>query len=72
MPMHVSEPVVAALELVGEAFVVNAEEVQHRGLEIVDVDFVTDRNLLSGRCAVQPNCRDSVTTIFASGKLSAN
>ena len=40
--MHVGQPVVAALEFVGEAFVVNAEEVQHGRLEIVDVDFVLD------------------------------
>jgi hypothetical protein len=40
--MHVGEAVMAALELVGEAFVINAEEVQHGGLEIVDVDFVLD------------------------------
>ena len=35
--MHVGEAVVATLEFVGETFVVDAEEVQHRGLEIVDV-----------------------------------
>jgi hypothetical protein len=40
--VHIGEAVVAALELVGEALVVNAGEVQHRRLEIVDVDFVLD------------------------------
>jgi len=40
--MHVGEAVVAALEFAGEAFVIDAEEVQHRGLEIVDADFVFD------------------------------
>ena len=38
--MHVSEPIVAALETIGEAFVVEAEEMHDRGLQVVDVDLV--------------------------------
>ena len=42
MPVHVGQPEVAALELVGQALVVDAEKVQHRGVEVVDVDDVLD------------------------------
>jgi hypothetical protein len=38
--VDVGEAVVAALEAVGEAFVVEAEEVHDGGLEVVDVDLV--------------------------------
>ena len=40
MPMNIREPIVAALEAIGEAFVIKAEQVHHGGLEIVYVDFV--------------------------------
>jgi hypothetical protein len=40
MPVHVGEAEVAAGVVVGKAFVVEAEEVEDGGLEVVDVDFV--------------------------------
>ncbi len=40
MAMDVGETVVAALEAVGEAFVIEAEEVHDGGLQVVDVDLV--------------------------------
>ena len=40
MPVDVGQPVVAALEVVGQPFVVDAQEVEDRGLEVVDVDGV--------------------------------
>ena len=40
--MHVGEAEVAALETVGEFLVIEAEEVEERGVEVVDVDFVFD------------------------------
>ena len=41
--MHVGQTEIAALEFVGQAFVVDAEQVQYRGLEVVDVDGVDGR-----------------------------
>ena len=38
--MHVGEAEVAALKAVGQLFVVNAQQIEDRGLEIVHVDFV--------------------------------
>ena len=40
LPMHVGEPVVAAAVAEGEAFVVEAEEVEDRGVKVVNADFV--------------------------------
>ncbi len=40
--MHVGEAEVAALEAEGELLVVEAEQVQDRGVEVVDVDAVFD------------------------------
>lgn len=40
-PVDVGEAVVAALEAVGELFVVEPNEVHPGGLEVVNVDFVT-------------------------------
>ena len=39
---HVCEPVRPALEFEGQALVVDAEQVQERGVEVVDVDRVFD------------------------------
>ncbi len=39
--MHVGEPEVAALETVGEFFVVEAELVQQRGVEVVHVNGIS-------------------------------
>ena len=36
--MHIRQAEVAALEAVGEALVVEAEEVQNRGLDVVNVE----------------------------------
>ena len=41
--MHVGQTKIAALEFVGQAFVVDAEQVQHGRLEVVDVDGVLGR-----------------------------
>ena len=38
LPLHIRQAVVAALVLVGQPLVVDAEQVQDRGLEVVDVD----------------------------------
>ena len=54
--MHVGEAEVAALEAVGELGVVEAEQVQDGGVEVVDVDLVLDGveaefvGLADGRC----------------------
>ena len=40
--MHVGQAEVAAGVAEGEAFVVEAEQVQDRGLQVVDVDRVLD------------------------------
>src|SRR5688500_9074700 len=40
VPVYVGQAEVAALELVGQLLVVDAHEVQHGGVEIVDVDRV--------------------------------
>ena len=40
--MHVGEAEVSALEAVGELFVVEAEEVEEGGVEVVDVDLAVD------------------------------
>ena len=40
LPCNVGQAVVAALEAEGQAFVVEAEQVQDRGLQVVDVDLV--------------------------------
>ena len=40
--VHVGEAKVSALEGVGEAFVVDAEQMQHGGVEIVNVEDVFD------------------------------
>lgn len=37
--MHICQAEISALEAVGEAFVVEAHEVQDRGVEVVDMDF---------------------------------
>ena len=42
LPGHVGQPEVAALEAVGQPLVVDAEQVQHRGVQVVDVDDVLD------------------------------
>ena len=38
--MHVCEAEIAALETMRDLGVIEAEQVQHRGVQIVDVDFV--------------------------------
>ncbi len=38
--MHISQPIVAALELVRQFLVIEAEQVENRGVEIVDVNFL--------------------------------
>ena len=40
VPMHVRETEATALKLVGQAFVVDTEQVQNGGVEIVDMHFV--------------------------------
>ena len=40
--MHVGQPHVAAAEAVGQPLVVDAEQVQHRGVQVVDLDLVLD------------------------------
>ena len=40
MPRHVGEAEVAALVTVGQAAMIDAEQMQHRGVEVVHVDFV--------------------------------
>ena len=42
LPGHVGQAEVAALEAVGQPRVVEAEQVQHRGVQVVDVDPVLD------------------------------
>ena len=40
IPADVRQAIIATLEAEGQAFVVQAEEMQDRGLQVVDVDFV--------------------------------
>src|SRR5688572_23923093 len=40
LPMHIGEPVVAAAEAVGEPRVIEAEQVENRGVKVVHVDLV--------------------------------
>ena len=42
MSRHVCQPVVATLETVGQALVIDAEKVQNGGLEVVDVNRIDD------------------------------
>src|SRR5687767_4711808 len=42
VPVHVRQPEVAALEPMRESLVVEAEQVEDRGVEVVDVDGVFD------------------------------
>ena len=43
IPSHVGQSVLAAVVRVGEAFVVDAHQVQHCGVQVVDGDGVDDR-----------------------------
>ena len=43
IPMHVRQTKIAALKTVGQLGVVEAEQVQDRGVQVVDVDFVGGR-----------------------------
>ena len=38
--VHVGESIVSALEAVGESLLIEAEEPENRGLEIMDVDLI--------------------------------
>ncbi len=49
--MHIGKPEIAAGVAVGEAFVVKAEEMEHGGVQVVDVDFV-----LNGFVAIIVRC----------------
>ena len=42
LPAHVGQAEVAALEAEGEPLVVDAQQVEHRGVQVVDVDHVLD------------------------------
>jgi hypothetical protein len=43
LPIHIRQPVIPSRVAEGEAFVVEAEEVEDGGVEVVDVDLVLDR-----------------------------
>ena len=43
IPVHIRQPEIAALEAIGQLRVVEAEQVQNGGVQIVDVDFVLRR-----------------------------
>jgi hypothetical protein len=38
LAMDIREPIVAALESIRQALMVNAEQMEHRGVQIVDMD----------------------------------
>lgn len=42
LAMHIGQAEITALESIGELPVIHSEQVQERGVEIVDVDFVLD------------------------------
>src|ERR1041385_6174458 len=42
LTLHIREPEVAALEAIGKLLVIEAEQVQERGMQIMDVNFVFD------------------------------
>ena len=45
--MHIREPELAALEAVGEAFVMDTEAVKNRGLKVVDVHGRVVRDIIA-------------------------
>ena len=49
VPVHVGQAEVAALELEGQPLVVDAEQVQHRRVQVVDVDDVLRRRCSRAR-----------------------
>src|SRR5262245_13718989 len=42
LSVHIRQPEIAAGVTIGEAFVVEAEQVQNRGVQVVDVDLVVN------------------------------
>src|SRR6266542_4234018 len=56
VPAHVGQAEVAALEAVDQLRVVDAEQIEHRGVQVVDVDRVLDRGVaeLVGGAVGQP------------------
>ena len=42
LAVHVGQPHVAAAEAVGQPLVVDAQQMQHRGVQVVDLDLVFD------------------------------
>src|SRR6185436_16298304 len=42
MSMHVGEAEIAAIVTIGQLLVIEAEQMQHRGVKIVHVNFVSD------------------------------
>src|SRR5262249_24533403 len=77
-PVDVGQAEVAAGVAVGELLVVEAEEVEDRGVEVVDVDLVRDRGeaelvggavdvAAAGAAAGQPH-RESVMVVVAAGE----
>ena len=55
--MHVGQPEVAALEAVGQPLVVEAEQVQDRGVQVVDVDLVLAPRRSRVRRSRRGSCR---------------
>ena len=42
LPVHIGQAVIAAAEAEGQAFMIQSHEVQDRGVQVMDVDFVFD------------------------------
>ncbi len=58
IPMYIRQPEVASGVAVGETFVVESEQVQHRRVQVMDVDFVLHCFVVVSRAVVE-------TTLYA-------
>ena len=57
LPVHVGQPVVAAAVAVGQPLVVDAQQVQDGGVQVVDVDLVLRRRTSRTRRWRRGPCR---------------
>jgi len=62
--MHISQPIVPALEEIRELLVIETQQVQQRGVEVVDVDFVLHRFVteISSVSSSIPRCLRSASS----------
>ena len=78
LAVHVGEAHVAAAEAVGQPLVVDAQQVQHRGVQVVDVDLVLHRpeavvvggavDLAAAHAAARQPHGEAVGVVVAAGR----